>query len=83
MKFFYFDNAATTAVDPKVLSVMRPYFNQKFGNASEMHFAGQEARRAIEEARGKVATFLHANPDEIIFTGSATESINLAHNPDF
>ncbi len=79
MKLYYFDNAATTAVDPKVLAAMRPYFNQKFGNASEMHLAGQEARKAVEEARRKVAAVLHANPDEIIFTGSATESINLAH----
>jgi len=79
MRKVYLDNAATTPVDKRVLAAARPYFSQRFGNASEPHLWGQEARRAIETAREKVADFLGAKPKEIIFTSCATESINLAH----
>ncbi len=79
MRRVYLDNAATTAVDQKVLATMTPYFSQKYGNASEPHFWGQEARAAIDESRQKVAAFLDAQPKEILFTSCATESINLAH----
>lgn len=79
MKKVYLDYAATTPVDRKVFTVMKPYFLTNFGNASEPHILGQQARRAVEEVRSTVADFLGANSTEIIFTGCATESINLAH----
>ncbi len=74
----YFDNAATTALDPEVFDAMVPYLTRHFGNPSSAHRAGQEARRAVEAARQTVADLLNALPDEITFTGGATESDNLA-----
>ena len=79
MKGIYLDHAATTPVAPEVLAEMRPYFKEYFGNPSEPHLWGQKARIALDEARGKMATFLGAKTQEIIFTSGATESINLAH----
>lgn len=79
MKIVYLDHAATTSLDPKVFLAMRPFLSRYFGNASEPHLLGQAARRAVEEARQKVADFLAAQPEEIVFTSGATESINLAH----
>lgn len=72
------DNSSTTAVDPAVREAMLPYFSEKFGNPSSLYSIGREARRAIEEARQKVADLIGAKKEEIIFTGSGTESDNLA-----
>ncbi|MCR4428072.1 MAG: cysteine desulfurase NifS [Caldiserica bacterium] len=78
MKPVYFDHAATTPVHPEVVSAMLSYFGENFGNASSLHFLGQEAARAVEEAREKVARLINCDPREIIFTGSGTEADNFA-----
>jgi cysteine desulfurase len=78
MKRIYLDNAATTALSPKVLEAMMPYLTEIYGNASSPHSFGQEARRGVEAARDKVAAALGADPGEIIFTGCGTESDNTA-----
>ena len=74
----YLDNNATTPVLPEVLEAMQPYFGEHFGNASSMHRQGQEARAAVERARGAVARLLEARESEIVFTSGGTESDNLA-----
>ena len=74
----YFDNAATTALDQKVLEAMMPYFTEKFGNPSSIYSYGRESRLAIEMARKTVAKILGANPSEIFFTSGGTESSNTA-----
>ncbi|MDO8435876.1 MAG: cysteine desulfurase family protein [bacterium] len=74
----YLDYAATTPVDPRVLKRMMPYFSKKFGNTMSLHSFGQEAKADLEESREEVANFIGAKLEEIIFTGSATESNNLA-----
>lgn len=78
MKRIYLDYAATTPIDSLVKKVMEPYFCQKFGNPSSLHFFGQEAMAAIDESREKIAKVIGANFREVIFTGSATEANNLA-----
>ena len=74
----YLDYAATTPADPRVLRAMLPYFSEKFGNTMSLHNFGQEAKSALEESREIVAGLMGAKANEIIFTGSATESNNLA-----
>jgi cysteine desulfurase len=74
----YFDYAATTPVDQRVLDTMLPYFSEMFGNPSSVHRYGQRGEAAIETARETVAAGLHCQPDEIIFTSCGTESDNLA-----
>ena len=73
----YLDYAATTPLDPMVLEAMKPYFYKKFGNSMSLHSWGLEAKKALEDSRETVARFMSANPEEVIFTGSATESINF------
>ncbi len=78
MKTVYFDHAATTPVDPLVLEAMLPYFSRQYGNPSELHRLGREARAAVEAARAQVAAVLGAGEKEIVFTAGGTESDNLA-----
>ena len=79
MPFAYLDNNATTKVAPEVIDAMMPYFTEKWGNPSSMHLFGGRIQRDVEEARARVAEFIHADdPSEIIFTGCATESDNAA-----
>jgi len=78
MTSVYFDHAATTAVDPRVLEAMLPYFTQRYGNPSELHRVGREARQAVEQARAQVAAALNAGEREIVFTSGGTEGDNLA-----
>ncbi|MGB9179615.1 MAG: cysteine desulfurase family protein, partial [Pyrinomonadaceae bacterium] len=74
----YLDNSATTPVDARVVEAMLPYLTEKFGNASSVHFFGQEARAAIDRARREVAALTGARPNEIVFLSGGTEANNLA-----
>lgn len=77
-KSIYFDYAATTYTDRRVVHAMKPYFSHIFGNAGSLHQFGRKAKLALEKARQQVADLIGAETDEIIFTGSGTESDNLA-----
>jgi cysteine desulfurase len=78
MSRVYLDNNATTPVLPEVLEAMRPYFGERFGNASSIHHHGQETRAAVERARGSVAALLGCRASELVFTSGGTEADNLA-----
>jgi cysteine desulfurase len=72
----YFDNAATTKVDEKVLKAMLPYFTEDYGNASSMHILGNKAKNILEKSRKIIAKELNAKSYEIFFTSGGTESNN-------
>lgn len=74
----YFDNAATTPLDPRVVEAMMPYLTERFGNPSSIYSYGRESRLAIESARKSVAKLLGARPAEIFFTSGGTEASNTA-----
>ncbi len=74
----YFDHNATTYMREEVIEAMLPFLHTRFGNASSLHFFGQENRGVIDEARELVASFIGAEPAEIIFTSGGTESDNIA-----
>ncbi len=78
MRKIYLDNAATTALSPKVLEAMMPYLTTVYGNPSSVHAFGQEAKKGLDAARDQVAAALNCAPGEIIFTGCGTESDNTA-----
>jgi len=73
----YLDNSATTPLFPEVLEAMRPYFIDRFGNASSIHHHGQETRAAVEAARESVAALIGCRASEVVFTSGGTESDNL------
>ncbi|GAC1630586.1 MAG: cysteine desulfurase NifS [Ktedonobacteraceae bacterium] len=74
----YLDHAATTALDPRVLEAMMPYFTTEYGNASSIYTLGRHAMQAIDRSREQVAEVLHSRPTEIAFVGCGSESDNLA-----
>src|ERR1035437_1553973 len=86
MKRIYFDYAATTPVDKRVVKAMLPFFSfsaqggpaSGWGNTMSLHSFGQEAKLALEQSRQTLADIINAEPNEIVFTSSATESNNLA-----
>jgi len=77
-KEIYFDYSATTPTRKEVLNEALPYFTEKFGNPSSFHKTGLVAKRVLQESRETIAKILNCEPVEIIFTGSGTESINMA-----
>ena len=77
-RIIYFDHAATTAVDKEVLKEMLPYFDNEYGNPSSLYSIGRSAKRAIEEARKKVAFAINSEAKEIYFTGGGSECDNIA-----
>ncbi len=78
MSLIYFDNNATTMMDPRVLEAMLPYLREQYANPSSVHHFGQQARHAVETAREQVAAAVGASARQIVFTGSGTEANHLA-----
>ncbi|MFT5668209.1 MAG: cysteine desulfurase [Vicingaceae bacterium] len=77
MKNIYFDNAATTPIDTRVVDAMIPILNENFGNPSSIHSNGRIARSVIEKSRKQVASFFNSNPSEFFFTSGGTEADNM------
>lgn len=77
-KRIYMDHAATTYLDPRVVSAMKPYWDEDFGNASSLYREGRRAKKALDGARSSIAGLIGAAPEEIIFTGGGTEGDNMA-----
>ena len=77
-KLIYMDHAGTTALEPRVLDVIQPYFTERFGNPSSIHTIGQEARQAVDDARERVSDILGCRVSEVVFTSGGTESDNTA-----
>jgi cysteine desulfurase len=74
----YFDYAAASPVDPRVVGAMMPYFSERFGNPSSLHGSGREPKKAVEDARAKVAGLINAKrKEEVVFTSGGTEASNL------
>ncbi len=78
MRRVYLDNNATTPVLPEVFEAMKPFYLERFGNASSIHHYGQHARAAVEKARASVAALLNCRPAEVVFTSGGTEGDNTA-----
>jgi cysteine desulfurase len=78
MRRVYLDNNATTPVLPEVFEAMKPFYLERFGNASSIHHYGQHARAAVEKARASVAVLMHCRPAEVVFTSGGTEGDNAA-----
>lgn len=78
MEIKYFDNAATTQINQDVVKEMLPYLSIEYGNPSSLYSIGRRAKRALEEARRKIANIINCKPNEIFFTSCGTESDNLA-----
>ena len=74
----YLDNSATTYADPRVKREIDSYFTDNYGNPGSFNTFGFKAKEAVDDSREKISKILHCNPDEIIFSGSGTESNNLA-----
>lgn len=77
-EFIYMDHAATTPVDPRVVEAMLPYWTEHYGNPSSVHRLGRRAQEGLSAARRRIAELLHAEPEEIVFTGAGSEADNLA-----
>ena len=78
LRLVYLDNVAATPVDPRVLDAMLPFFTTEFGNPQSFYLPGARAKDAMDKARSQVAALIGAQPEEIVFTSSGTESNNLA-----
>lgn len=78
MKIYYFDNAATTPLDKKVLNEMLPFLTSNYGNPSSMHTLGKYSKQAIEDSRKKISNILNCDSQEIYFTSGGSESDNTA-----
>ena len=78
MRPIYLDHHATTPVDPAVMEAMRPWFTEEFGNPESPHRFGWAARDAVEAAKAQLAELVGSEPGQVVFTGNATESIDLA-----